>query len=118
MARPAEDLAQFGIFNIDGLKKKIEDTKQTPYLVDGLIAEHSLNLLAGHSALGKTPLAITLGSLRHEEQWIVCRSFSKGTASTRTDRGRPRRLSEDAGVGRSGSPAVSCLRFNDLTTPT
>jgi hypothetical protein len=61
MARPAKDLSHFGIFNIEHLLKKIENAEDTSYLVDGLIAEHSLNLLAGHSALGKTPLAVTLG---------------------------------------------------------
>lgn len=61
VTRSEKDLSHHGIFNIDKLRERISSTKDTPYLIEGLIAEHSLNLLAGHSALGKTPLAVTLG---------------------------------------------------------
>lgn len=61
MSRLAEDLSDFGILNFDGLKKRISSSKKVSFIVDGLIREHSINVVAGHSTLGKTPLAVTMG---------------------------------------------------------
>jgi len=54
-----KDLADLGVYDYTALKKLAGATP--PDLVEGLIAERSLNILVGDSNLGKTPLGITLG---------------------------------------------------------
>src|SRR5690349_18043940 len=52
-------LAKDGVFTFDSFQAVA--TTQPKWLVEGLIADPSVNLLVGDSNLGKTPLAITLG---------------------------------------------------------
>ena len=57
LASPVE-LAKRGIFTFDQLELTLEDEVQ--WVMEGLIAEKSVNLLAGDSGIGKTPLCVTI----------------------------------------------------------
>lgn len=54
-------LKDLGIFNPQTLASSIIKDAKKPFLVDGLLRSHSVNVLVGDSCLGKTPLAIQLG---------------------------------------------------------
>lgn len=53
-----ESFARLGIYRYDELLELVGAAPQ--YRVEGLLLEGSINLLVGHSGLGKTPLGITL----------------------------------------------------------
>jgi len=59
VSRTLGDRTAEGIFNIDTLRK-LGDTPRSRFLVEGLIREQSVNIVAGNSNLGKTPLMVTL----------------------------------------------------------
>ena len=53
------DFSKLGVYEYAALKQLAGSLP--PELVEGLIAERSVNILVGDSGLGKTPLAVTLG---------------------------------------------------------
>jgi len=59
MPNPVADRTAEGIYNIDTLRK-LGETPGSRFLVEGLIRATSVNIVAGNSALGKTPLMVTL----------------------------------------------------------
>ena len=51
---------KLGIYNAESLKK-LGETSRREFLIDGLIARRTANLVVGNSGLGKTPLMVSLG---------------------------------------------------------
>ena len=58
MSLTPEELAQRGIYTFETLGETLDE--QVNWVMDSLLTENSVNLLAGDSGIGKTPLCLTL----------------------------------------------------------
>src|SRR5437870_8772163 len=71
-----EALRSCGVFSFDSFKT--ENISEQRWVLEGLIADPSVNILIGNSGLGKTPLGIALGLSVAAGRPFLGREVTKG----------------------------------------